>query len=104
MVEDVRRALAQHLLGTGRVIDDNAQSQHLRNGEEARDSTAGRADAGTMAEERRDAIKLGKLHPYAGPVKDQSGKVFVAAGQTYADADLKKMNFYVEGVQGSIPK
>ena len=57
-----------------------------------------------LAEERRDAIKLGKLHPYAGPVKDQSGKVFVAAGQTYADADLKKMNFYVEGVQGSIPK
>ncbi len=57
-----------------------------------------------LAEERRDAIKLGKLHPYAGPIKDQSGKVFVAAGQTYADADLKKMNFYVEGVQGSIPK
>jgi len=57
-----------------------------------------------LAEERRDAIKTGKLHPFAGPVKDQAGKVFVAAGQTYSDGDLKKMNFYVEGVEGSIPK
>lgn len=57
-----------------------------------------------LAEERRDAIKAGKLHPFAGPVKDQAGKVFVAAGQTYPDSSLKKMNFYVEGVEGSVPK
>ena len=36
--------------------------------------------------------------------KDQSGKEFLAAGKSYTDADLKKMNFYVEGVEGSIPK
>lgn len=57
-----------------------------------------------LAEERRDAIKAGKLHPFAGPLKDQTGKVFVPAGKVYSDADLRKMNFYVEGVEGNIPK
>ena len=62
------------------------------------------ADVKKLAEERRDGIKAGKLHPFTGPLKDQSGKEFLAAGKTYTDAELKKMNFYVEGVEGSIPK
>ena len=62
------------------------------------------ADVKKLAEERRDAIKADKLHPFTGPLKDQSGKVFLAAGKVYADADLKKMNFFVEGVEGSVPK
>lgn len=62
------------------------------------------ADIKKLAEDRRDAIKEGKLHPFAGPLKDQSGKVFLAAGKNYSDGDLKKMNFYVQGVEGSIPK
>ena len=61
------------------------------------------ADVKKLAEERRDAIKAGKLHPFTGPLKDQSGKEFLAAGKVYADADLQKFNFYVEGVEGSIP-
>jgi simple sugar transport system substrate-binding protein len=62
------------------------------------------ADVKKLAEERRDAIKAGKLHPFTGPLKDQSGKELLAAGKSYSDAELKKMNFYVEGVEGSIPK
>ncbi|MFT3850549.1 MAG: BMP family ABC transporter substrate-binding protein [Propionivibrio sp.] len=62
------------------------------------------ADVKKLAEERRDAIKADKLHPFTGPLKDQSGKEVLAAGKSYTDADLKKMNFYVEGVEGSIPK
>jgi len=62
------------------------------------------ADVKKLAEDRRDGIKAGKLHPFTGPLKDQSGKEFLAAGKTYTDAELKKMNFYVEGVEGSIPK
>lgn len=62
------------------------------------------ADVKKVAEERRDAIKAGKLHPFTGPLKDQSGKEFLAAGKVYTDADLKKMNFYVEGVDGTVPK
>jgi simple sugar transport system substrate-binding protein len=57
-----------------------------------------------LAEERRDAIKAGKLHPFTGPLKDQSGKLFLAAGKTMSDDELHKFNFYVEGVEGSIPK
>lgn len=62
------------------------------------------ADVKKLAEARRDAIKAGTLHPFTGPLKDQAGKPFLAAGQVYADADLKKMNFYVEGVEGNVPK
>ena len=62
------------------------------------------ADVKKLAEDRRDAIKAGKLHPYTGPIKDQAGKEFLASGAIYSDADLKKMNFYVEGVEGNIPK
>ena len=58
-----------------------------------------------LAEERRDAIKSGKLHPFTGPLKDQAGKEFLAAGKVYSDDDLKqKMNFFVQGVEGSVPK
>lgn len=57
-----------------------------------------------LAEERRDALKAGTLHPFTGPLKDQSGKVVLAAGKTYTDPELKQMNFYVEGVEGAIPK
>jgi basic membrane protein A len=57
-----------------------------------------------LAEERRDALKDGKLHPFTGPLKDQSGKEFLASGKVYSDAELKKMNFFVEGVEGNVPK
>ena len=62
------------------------------------------ADVKKLAEERRDAIRADKLHPFTGPLKNQAGKEFLAAGKTYADADLKKMNFFVEGVVGNVPK
>lgn len=62
------------------------------------------ADVKKLAKERRDAIKSGKLHPFTGPLKDQSGKEFLAAGKSYTDADLLKMSFYVQGVEGAIPK
>ncbi len=62
------------------------------------------ADVKKLAEDRRDAIKAAKLHPFTGPIKDQTGKVFLAAGKTYTDGELKKMNFYVEGVEGTVPK
>jgi simple sugar transport system substrate-binding protein len=57
-----------------------------------------------LALERRDALRAGKLHPFTGPLKDQGGKEFVAAGKTFTDADLQKMNFYVQGVVGDVPK
>ena len=50
------------------------------------------------------AIGAGKLHPFAGPVKDQSGKIVVPAGAVMSDKDLLSTAFYVEGVVGQLPK
>ncbi len=44
-------------------------------------------------------IVAGTLHPFTGPIQDQSGATRVPAGTTMADADLLKMDWYVEGVQ-----
>jgi simple sugar transport system substrate-binding protein len=57
------------------------------------------ADAKKMVLARRDAIKAGKLNPFAGPLYTQAGKEFVKAGSIYTEAQLDKMNFYVQGVQ-----
>ena len=46
----------------------------------------------------------GSAHPFQGPVKDQTGKIVVKAGERASDKMLLGMNFYVEGVDGSIPK
>lgn len=57
-----------------------------------------------LVEQKSEAIKTGSLHPFAGPVKDQDGQVRVAAGSVPSDADLLGMSYFVEGVQGTIPK
>ncbi len=58
--------------------------------------------------EAADAVEAGivdgSLHPFAGPINDQSGAEVVAEGETIDDEDLLKMDWYVEGVQGTIPK
>lgn len=56
-----------------------------------------------LVEEQRKAIIAGSLHPFTGPLKDQSGKEVLAAGATLDDAALLGMNWFVEGVQGAIP-
>jgi len=62
------------------------------------------ADVVALAEKARKGIIDGSVHPFQGPIKDQSGKVVVKAGERASDGMLLGMNFYVEGVDGSIPK
>jgi simple sugar transport system substrate-binding protein len=62
------------------------------------------ADVAKLFEEKKAAIISGKLKPFQGPLKDQSGAVKVAAGAQMADKDVHGMNFYVQGVEGTIPK
>jgi basic membrane protein A len=62
------------------------------------------ADVVKLAEETRDGIAAGKIHPFAGEIKDQQGNVLVKAGENASDKFLAGMNVYVEGVDGSIPK
>ncbi len=54
--------------------------------------------------EKSMAMKVGKIKAFQGPIIDQAGKEIVAEGSALNDHDLKSMNFYVKGVQGSIPK
>ncbi len=55
-------------------------------------------------EEKKAKIISGELKPFAGPIKDNTGKEMVAAGATMADATASSLNWYVEGIEGSIPK
>ena len=61
-------------------------------------------DVAKLAQEITDAITNGTLHPFQGPIKDQSGKVVVAEGETVSDGDLLGMDWYVMGVEGKVPK
>jgi len=62
------------------------------------------ADVRKMAGDARDAIAAGKLHPFTGPINKQDGTPWLKAGETAPDGDLAGMNFYVEGVEGDLPK
>ncbi|MEA3543716.1 MAG: BMP family ABC transporter substrate-binding protein, partial [Thermodesulfobacteriota bacterium] len=57
-----------------------------------------------LVTEKGNAIKTGLFHPFVGPIKDQNGQVVVAAGKIPSDGELLGMNYFVEGVQGTISK
>jgi simple sugar transport system substrate-binding protein len=57
-----------------------------------------------LFEERRQAIVSGKLLPFSGPLKDNSGAVKVPAGTAMTDQQLMAIDWYVEGVEGAVPK
>ena len=52
----------------------------------------------------KESIVDGSLHPFQGPIMDQNGKVVAEEGATIDDGVLLGMDFYVEGVQGTLPK
>ena len=54
--------------------------------------------------EKTHALKTGKLGVFTGPVVDLNGREVIAAGQEGDDAWLKRMNFFVKGVLGEIPR
>ena len=58
----------------------------------------------TLIKETKGKIADGSLHPFAGPVKDNTGKEVVPAGNNMSDEALQKMNYYVEGVVGKVPQ
>jgi len=62
------------------------------------------ADVRAMAGKARDDIAAGKLFPFTGPINKQDGSVWLKAGEKASDGDLAGMGFYVEGVEGSLPK
>jgi basic membrane lipoprotein Med (substrate-binding protein (PBP1-ABC) superfamily) len=60
------------------------------------------ADIQTRLKQLEADIGSGKLHPYAGELKDQDGNVKVAAGSVLADNDIRGMNWFVNGMIGKL--
>ncbi len=62
--------------------------------------------AGVVAKAKtlENDIRSGKVHSFQGPIRNQAGKLVVAAGKRVSDKELLSMNWYVEGVQGKLPK
>ena len=61
-------------------------------------------DVVDLAEKARTDIMAGTRHSFTGPIKDQSGKEMIAAGKTATDEQILKMDWFVEGVVGKLPK
>jgi len=55
-------------------------------------------------EQRKQDLIQGRFDVFWGPVRDQSGNVRIADGEKPSDAVLLGMNWFVEGIVGTLPK
>ncbi len=62
------------------------------------------ADVQALADKARIDIAEGRLHAFTGPVNKQDGSVWLKSGETADDGTLLGMDFYVEGIEGSLPQ
>ena len=60
-------------------------------------------DVAAAATAARDGIADGSLNIFAGPMMDNEGNTILNAGEVLDDGGLAGMNYYVEGVEGSLP-
>ena len=61
-------------------------------------------DVAAAAENVKESIVSGDMHPFDGPLVNQAGEEVVAEGETLDDGALLGMDYYLEGVQGQLPK
>ena len=61
-------------------------------------------DVRKLADEVKASIVDGSFKPFQGPIKNQKGELVVKEGDELDDGVLAKLNWYVEGVEGTIPK
>lgn len=61
-------------------------------------------DVKAMAEATEAAIISGELKPFTGPINKQDGSVWLAEGEEADDGTLLGLGFFVEGVDGDLPK
>lgn len=60
-------------------------------------------DVKKLVEDKKKAMIDGSFDIFAGPIKDQSGADKVKEGQKMTDEEVLGMNWFVEGVDGTIP-
>jgi simple sugar transport system substrate-binding protein len=56
------------------------------------------ADVAALVRAKEQDIISGKLNVFSGPIKDRDGAMRVAAGSAFPEAQLGKMNWFVDGV------
>jgi basic membrane protein A and related proteins len=61
------------------------------------------ASVRSMVAAKRQAIIAGTFNEFAGPIRDQNGRIRVPAGRALSDAEQLSMNWFVQGVVGAIP-
>jgi len=61
-------------------------------------------DVRQMADAIEASILDGSFHPFQGPIRNQQGELVVKEGEVLSDEVLLGLDWYVEGVEGSIPK
>ena len=61
------------------------------------------ADKQQLVKDAVSGLKDGSVSVFAGPIKDQKGKVIVADGQVADPAAIAGTNYFVAGVDGTIP-
>jgi simple sugar transport system substrate-binding protein len=57
-----------------------------------------------MVAAKKAEIASGKWAVFTGPIMGQDGKPVVAAGKTLSDQEIDSIKWYVEGVEGQLPK
>ena len=57
------------------------------------------AEAFTLVTEAEAAIKSGEMHPFAGPIYDNTGELRVEEGQTMTDGEMLSFDWFVQGVR-----
>ena len=60
-------------------------------------------DVQAKAQEIKDAISAGKYFAFTGPLKDNTGKIQLKAGEIADDVHLNTMMYYVEGINAKVP-
>lgn len=95
---------------TKAVLDGTWKSEDTWGGLKANMISMAPFNAAIPADVQAEAKKVmqdiidGKRHPFQGPVKNQAGKVVVPEGKAATDEEILKMDWFVEGVVGQVPK
>jgi basic membrane protein A and related proteins len=61
-------------------------------------------DVKSLVDKKKSLITKDDWMVFAGPLQDQSGKIRVKAGQKMTDPEILSLNWFVNGVEGTIPK
>ncbi|SFR10099.1 BMP family ABC transporter substrate-binding protein [Desulfoscipio geothermicus] len=59
-------------------------------------------DTKQLVEQEKQRIIGGEWDVFTGPIKDQKGEIKIPDGQKMSDQELLEMNWFVEGVEGTI--